>query len=166
MRIIGIDPGIAIMGYGIIDDDCGKFKVLEYGAITTRVGIKKSIRLKEIYDGTILLIEKYRPDVMAIEELFFNKNAKTVITIGESRGVAILAAVNCGIDVFEYTPLQVKQSVVGYGRAEKKQVQNMVKAILGLNEIPKPDDVADALAVALCHCNSNIMNMKLGSLKW
>ncbi|AFK86686.1 MULTISPECIES: crossover junction endodeoxyribonuclease RuvC [Thermoanaerobacterium] len=165
MRIIGIDPGIAIMGYGVIDDNGGKFKVLEYGAITTPVGTEKSLRLKDVYDGVKLLIERYKPDVMAIEELFFNKNAKTVITIGEARGVAILAAVNCGIKVFEYTPLQVKQSVVGYGRAEKKQVQNMVKAILRLEEIPKPDDVADALAVALCHSNSNILNAKLGSLK-
>ncbi|SNX52663.1 crossover junction endodeoxyribonuclease RuvC [Thermoanaerobacterium sp. RBIITD] len=165
MRIIGIDPGIAIMGYGIIDYNKSKYSVLEYGAITTNAGVKKSSRLKDIYDGIISIIKKYDPDVMSIEELFFYKNAKTVITIGESRGVAILAAINSGIDVFEYTPLQVKQSVVGYGRAEKKQVQIMVKAILGLKDIPKPDDVADALAVALCHSNSNIMNMKLESIK-
>lgn len=165
MRVIGIDPGIAIMGYGIIDYNGNKYHCLEYGALTTEAGIKKNVRLKIIYDNLIEIIKSYNPDIMSIEELFFNKNAKTVITIGESRGVAILAAVNCGIDVCEYTPLQVKQSVVGYGRAEKKQVQLMVKAILNLKEIPKPDDVADALAVAMCHTNSNLMNTKMESYR-
>jgi crossover junction endodeoxyribonuclease RuvC len=161
MRILGIDPGIAIMGYGIIEYDENKYKVLEYGAVTTESGIPKSMRLKDIYDNIVSIIDEYKPDVMSIEELFFNKNAKTVITIGESRGVTILAAINSGIAVKEYTPLQVKQAVVGYGRAEKAQVQTMVKAILNLKEIPKPDDVADALAIAICHCHSDIMNAKL-----
>lgn len=161
MRILGIDPGIAIMGYGIIDYETNKFAVIDYGAVITKAGIPKSVRLSEIYNGLLSIIKKYKPDAISIEELFFNKNAKTVITIGESRGVSILAGVNCGIQINEYTPLQVKQAVVGYGRADKNQVQQMVKILLNLNEIPKPDDVADALAVAICHCHSNNINEKL-----
>ncbi|MGB9679346.1 MAG: crossover junction endodeoxyribonuclease RuvC [Thermoanaerobacteraceae bacterium] len=161
MRILGIDPGIAIMGYGIIDFTGNKISVVDYGAITTKAGIEKSIRLSDIYNGTISVIQKYNPEILAIEELFFNKNAKTVITIGESRGVSILAGVNSNIEIYEYTPLQVKQAVVGYGRADKNQVQQMVKVLLNLNEIPKPDDVADALAVAICHCHSSNINNRL-----
>ncbi|KHO62302.1 Holliday junction endonuclease RuvC [Thermoanaerobacter sp. YS13] len=161
MRVLGIDPGIAIMGYGIIDYKSNKFTIIDYGAVTTKAGIDKALRLYDIYNGIISLIKSYSPEVVAIEELFYNKNAKTVITIGESRGVSILAAVNSGIKVFEYTPLQVKQAVVGYGRADKYQVQQMVKVLLNLEEIPKPDDVADALAVAICHCHSNNMIEKL-----
>ena len=110
-----------------------------------------------IYDGIDEAIQKYKPDFMAIEELFFNNNAKTAIQVGQARGVVLLAAVNHGIGIYEYTPLQVKQSVVGYGRADKSQIQQMTKAILGLNEIPKPDDVADALAIAICHAHSHKM---------
>jgi crossover junction endodeoxyribonuclease RuvC len=162
MRVLGIDPGIATMGYGIIDYKSNKFTVIDYGAVTTKAGIDKALRLHDIYNGITSLIKSYCPDVVAIEELFYNKNAKTVITIGESRGVSILAAVNSGIKVFEYTPLQVKQAVVGYGKADKHQVQQMVKVLLNLDQIPKPDDVADALAVAICHCHSNNMIEKLG----
>ncbi|AIS52300.1 crossover junction endodeoxyribonuclease RuvC [Thermoanaerobacter kivui] len=165
MRVLGIDPGIAIMGYGIIDYKSNKFTVIDYGAITTKAGIDKSLRLSDIYNGIVSLIKSYSPDVVAIEELFYNKNAKTVIAIGESRGVSILAAVNSGIKIAEYTPLQVKQAVVGYGRADKHQVQQMVKVLLNLEKVPKPDDVADALAVAICHCHSSNINEKLRSLR-
>lgn len=153
------------MGYGIIDYKSNKFTVIDYGAITTKAGIDKSLRLSDIYNGIVSLIKSYSPDVVAIEELFYNKNAKTVIAIGESRGVSILAAVNSGIKIAEYTPLQVKQAVVGYGRADKHQVQQMVKVLLNLEKVPKPDDVADALAVAICHCHSSNINEKLRSLR-
>ncbi|MGE4283034.1 MAG: crossover junction endodeoxyribonuclease RuvC [Clostridia bacterium] len=161
MIILGIDPGIAIVGYGIIKYEGNKFSVVHYGAITTHSSMQLPDRLKEIYEGIIYLIEMFHPDAVAIEELFFNKNVKTALTVGHGRGVALLAAANKGLEISEYTPLQVKQSVVGYGRAEKAQVQQMVKVILSLNEIPKPDDVADALAVAVCHAHSANMNNRL-----
>ncbi|WP_077367256.1 crossover junction endodeoxyribonuclease RuvC [Anaerosalibacter sp. Marseille-P3206] len=151
MIILGIDPGIAIVGYGIIECNGNSFKALEYGAIITEAGTPFPDRLKIIYEEMSCIIEEYSPEDMAIEELFFNKNVKTAIKVGQARGVEVLAAVNKGIDIYEYTPLQIKQGVVGYGRAEKAQVQEMVKMLLNLKEIPKPDDVADALAVALCH---------------
>lgn len=154
MIIVGIDPGIAIVGYGIIEKKGNKLKAIKYGAITTEPNISLPYRLKIVYDELTKILLEYKPDAFAIEELFFNKNVKTAITIGQARGVEILAAVNCGIDIYEYTPLQVKQGVVGYGRAQKKQVQEMVKLLLNLKEIPKPDDVADALAVAICHAHS------------
>lgn len=154
MIIVGIDPGIAIVGYGIIEKKGNKLKAINYGAITTEPNITLPHRLKIVYDELTKILLEYKPDAFAIEELFFNKNVKTAITIGQARGVEILAAVNCGIDIYEYTPLQVKQGVVGYGRAHKKQVQEMVKLLLNLEEIPKPDDVADALAVAICHAHS------------
>ncbi len=155
MRILGIDPGYAIVGVGIVDYDGNKFKTVDYYAVTTNAGTPFDIRLKMIYDGINETIEKYKPDCMAIEKLFFNDNAKTAIDVGQARGVILLAAVNHGMKISEYTPLQVKQSVVGYGRADKTQVQQMTKALLCLKEIPKPDDVADALAIALCHAHSS-----------
>lgn len=154
MIILGIDPGYAIVGVGVIEYIGNKFKVIDYFAITTEAHTPFEERLKVIYDGLNNVIEKYRPDFMAIEELFFNDNAKTAIAVGQARGVIILSAVNHGVEIFEYTPLQVKQAVVGYGRADKKQVQQMTKAILNLTQIPKPDDVADALAIAVCHAHS------------
>lgn len=154
MIIFGIDPGIAIVGYGVVEYIGNKFKVLDYGAITTEPKHSFPTRLKLVYDELTELLEKHKPDAVAIEELFFNKNVKTAITVGQARGVQLLAAVNQGIELYEYTPLQVKQGVVGYGRAEKKQVQEMVKLILNLRQVPKPDDVADALAVAICHAHS------------
>jgi len=154
MIIIGIDPGIAIVGYGVIEYKGNKFSIIDYGAITTGTNYSFPDRLKIVYDSLSELLQKYKPDEFAIEELFFNKNAKTAIKVGQARGVEVLAAVNLGIDIYEYTPLQVKQGVVGYGRADKKQVQEMVKILLNLKEIPKPDDVADALAVAICHAHS------------
>lgn len=158
MIIMGIDPGFAITGYGIVEYEGNKFSVLNYGAITTEASMQLPERLLYVYDRLQELIEEYKPEVVAIEELFFNKNIKTALTVGHGRGVAVLAAAKAGIEVFEYTPLQVKQSVVGYGRADKAQIQHMVKAILNLPAIPKPDDVADALAVAICHGHSYRIN--------
>lgn len=151
MIILGIDPGIAIVGWGIINCIGNNFKPIAYGAITTDSTELFPDRLKTVYDELICIVEKYKPTEVAIEELFFNKNAKTVIKVGQARGVQVLAAKNMGLEIFEYTPLQIKQAVVGYGRAEKHQVQEMVKLLLNLKERPKPDDTADALAVALCH---------------
>lgn len=161
MIILGIDPGFAIVGVGIIEHKGNKFRVIDYFAVITKAGLAMEQRLKLIYDGIDEAIKKYKPDCMAIEELFFNNNAKTALQVGQARGVILLAAVNSGLPIFEYTPLQVKQSVVGYGRAAKGQIQQMTKALLSLNEIPKPDDVADALAIAICHAHSHKM-VRLG----
>ncbi len=154
MRILGIDPGIAIVGYGIVDKEANRYKTVAYDAVTTRAHTPLEKRLEEVYNGIDEIIKTYKPDVMSIEELFFNNNAKTALTVGQARGVIILAAVKNGVPVYEYTPLQVKQALTGYGRAGKTQIQQMMKSMLGLTEIPKPDDVADALAIAVCHGNS------------
>ncbi|MCH5191404.1 MAG: crossover junction endodeoxyribonuclease RuvC [Oscillospiraceae bacterium] len=155
MIILGIDPGYAIVGWGVIDYTANRFKVIDYGAVTTEAGTDFGERLETVYDGIDRLIKMYRPDAMAIEKLFYNTNAKTVIDVAQARGVINLAAVKGGVEIFEYTPLQVKQSVVGYGRAEKKQVQEMTRVILKLEKIPKPDDTADALAMAICHAHAS-----------
>ncbi len=162
MIIIGIDPGYAIVGVGVVEYKGNKFRPIEYTAITTPAGMNTVDRLKKIYDEMSMLIDKHKPDSMAIEELFFNSNQKTAINVAQARGVILVAAANKGVPVREYTPLQVKQSVTGYGRADKKQMQEMVKLILHLNVIPKPDDAADALALAICHAHSNKMNNLLG----
>lgn len=154
MRIMGIDPGYAIMGYGILDYQGNRFTTVTYGSLETEAGLPMPERLKLLYDGLTDLIRTYRPDEAAIEELFFNRNVTTAINVGEARGVALLACVEGGLDVFEYTPLQIKQALVGYGRAEKKQVQSLVKIILNLDSVPKPDDTADAVAAAICHAHS------------
>lgn len=164
---MGVDPGFAITGYGIIKYEGNRFAVKEYGAILTKTSDRFPERLQTVNNKIKELIKIYSPDVFAIEELFFNKNVKTAINAAQGRGAAIVAAADCGLDIYEYTPLQVKQAVVGYGRAEKSQVQQMVKIILNLNEIPKPDDVADALAVAICHAHSckleNITSKKINN---
>lgn len=154
MRILGIDPGFAIMGYGLIEMKGNRFTVLSYGSVTTDTGMKMPDRLKHLYSSLMDIIDEYQPEVAAIEELFFNKNTKTALLVGQARGVAILACANSGLQIYEYTPLQIKQGLVGYGRAEKKQIQQMVKTILNLTEVPKPDDTADALAAAICHGHS------------
>lgn len=154
MIILGIDPGYAIVGYGVLEYSNNKFKVIEYGAITTNSKTDMFDRFKSIYDDICDVMERTKPDFMAIEELFFNSNQKTAINVAQARGVILLAAMNRGIRIFEYTPLQVKQAVAGYGRAGKKQVQQMVKLLLGLKEVPKPDDTADAVAIAICHGHS------------
>ena len=155
MRIIGIDPGYAIMGWGILDLKGNKFSVVDYGSITTDAGVDAAKRLQHIYAELGAIIAQYEPEEAAIEELFFNNNAKTVILVGEARGIAVLACANAGLEISEYTPLQIKQALVGYGRADKKQVQAMVKAILNLKEVPRPDDTADAVAAAICHGHSH-----------
>ena len=159
MVILGIDPGIAIVGWGVIEYTASKFKVLGYGSITTPAGMQTPKRLALIDNDLKTIIEKYKPDQMAIEELFWNTNQKTGIQVAEARGVLLCRAQNEGLEISEYTPLQVKQSVVGYGRAEKKQVITMVTTILNLPSPPKPDDTADALAIAVCHAHAG--NSKL-----
>ncbi|EGY78164.1 crossover junction endodeoxyribonuclease RuvC [Peptoniphilus indolicus] len=154
MRILGIDPGYAIVGYGIIDVIGNSLKPVTYGTITTDKDLTFPKRLEKIYVELTYLIEKYKPNDIAFEELFFNKNTKTAIQVAEARGVEILAVKLHVDEIYEYTPLQIKDAIVGYGRAEKRQVQEMVKMILGLSKIPKPDDVADALAVAITHSSS------------
>lgn len=154
MRILGIDPGYAILGYGVIDMKGNHFDLCGYGAVTTDSSMDMPDRLKHLYTQIMEIIREYEPDVASIEELFFNTNSKTAILVGQARGVAILACANSGLELKEYTPLQIKQGLVGYGRAEKKQIQAMVKTILNLSEIPKPDDAADALAAAICHGHS------------
>ena len=160
MRILGIDPGYVLMGYGVIEQNGNRFQVLDYGSISTGPSAPMPHRLKFLYSSLMEIIAETEPECAALEELFYNTNAKTVINVGQARGVAILACVNSGLEVAEYTPLQVKQALVGYGRAEKKQVQEMVKMILGLEKVPKPDDTADALAVAVCHANSSFGNTR------
>ncbi len=158
MVVLGIDPGTASLGWGIIKrTEEVAYKVEAYGCIKTDKSNLFSRRLEEIHRELSKIIKKYEPDIAAVEQLFFAKNVKTAISVGEARGVAILAAVQANLAVAEYTPLQVKQSLVGYGRAEKKQMQKMLKVLLGLEDIPKPDDAADALAIALCHLNSERM---------
>lgn len=154
MRILGIDPGYAILGYGVIDVTGNRFTTIDYGSITTDASMEMPARLECLYDGIMELISRYKPDEASIEELFFNSNAKTAILVGEARGVAVLACSKGGLVINEYTPLQIKQALVGYGRADKKQIQYMVKLMLGLKEVPKPDDTADALAAAVCHAHA------------
>jgi len=154
MIILGIDPGYAIVGAGLVDYTANQFRLIEAKAITTDAATPFDRRLREIHAGVAGLIAAHRPAAMAIEKLFFNTNAKTAIDVAQARGVILLAAAQAGVPVYEYTPLQVKQSVVGYGRAEKRQVQDMVKLLLRLSACPKPDDVADALAIAICHAHS------------
>ena len=153
MRILGIDPGYATIGYGIIDYFRGRFSVVGFGAITTKAGLPFETRLCDIYDDMNTIIEKYKPDDMSIEKLYFNTNTTTAIDVAEARGVILLAAYGGGVKIAEYTPLQVKQSITGYGRAEKRQVMEMIKSFLNLEKVPKPDDTADALALAVCHAN-------------
>ena len=165
MRILGIDPGYAILGWGIIEMKGNNFKAIAYGAVTTDSKMEMPDRLKHLYSELMEIIQEFSPEVSSIEELFFNTNAKTAILVGQARGVAVLACVNSGLEIFEYTPLQIKQGVVGYGRAEKKQVQQMVKTILHLEKVPKPDDTADALAAGICHGHSSATANKLKKLK-
>ena len=155
MMILGIVPGTAITGYGLVEKQGNHLKRIAFGAILTTPETPTALRLHQIYCQLKTIIEQYRPDMMAVEQLFFNKNVRTALTVGQARGVVLLAGAEAGLDIMEYTPLQVKMAVVGYGRAEKKQVQEMVRMLLCLNEIPKPDDAADALAIAICHAHSH-----------
>lgn len=153
MIILGIDPGLAIVGWGVIEYSASRFKVLGYGSIETPAHTLTEERLLLINEGIKELIDTYHPEVIAVEELFFNTNITTGIRVAEARGVIIMQAHKLGVKIFEYTPLQVKQAVVGYGRAEKKQVISMVTRLLNLEKPPKPDDTADALAIAICHAH-------------
>ena len=154
LRIIGIDPGYATIGYGIVDYDNIHFKTVGYGAVTTPPDKDFPDRLVDIYNDITTLIKKYNPQCMAIERLYFNTNTTTAIDVAQARGVIVLVARQAGLGIYEYTPLQVKQSITGYGRAEKHQVMEMVKSLLQLKAVPKPDDTADALALAICHGHS------------
>ena len=156
MVILGIDPGLATVGWGVIRSDGSRHKALAYGSVVTPAHTATEKRLTSIYTQLEAIIKKYSPDAMAVEELFFNTNITTGIRVAEARGVILLCAERTGVKRYEYTPLQVKQSVVGYGRAEKKQVIAMVTALLSLKEPPKPDDTADALAIAVCHAHTGI----------
>ena len=154
MRILGIDPGYGITGFGIIESDRGQSRLVQCGAITTPAGMDFSARLEIIYEDMRQLLQTAKPDVVAIEELFFGQNVTTGIGVAQSRGVILLAIRQAGLEVFQYKPMQVKQAVVGYGNATKHQVQDMTKRLLRLQAMPKPDDAADAIAIALCHGRS------------
>ena len=155
MRILGIDPGIATIGFGLLEFSGRNYKLQNCGVITTPAHKSLSSRLEQIYDDMLELLELFKPDAVSIEELFFNTNITTGIAVAHGRGVILLACRKAGVKVYEYTPLQVKQAVVGYGRAEKKQVMEMVKRICCLTAVPKPDDAADAIALAICHARSS-----------
>ena len=160
LRILGIDPGYAIVGYGVVEVQGGRYRPVEYGAVTTQPGDDFGLRLKEIYEGMAQLLRQHQPQAAAVEKLYFTNNKTTGIGVAEARGVILLALAQHGVPLFEYTPLQVKQAVVGYGRAEKNQIQQMMRIMLGLKEVPKPDDAADALAIAITHLNSAVMLSK------
>jgi len=154
MVIVGVDPGYAIMGYGAVRHEGGRFKVLEQGCVETPARAPMESRLLKIHAGLTEVLERVRPDALAVEKLFFNTNTTTAMGVAQARGVILVAAAALGVPVAEYTPLQVKTAVTGYGRGDKSQVQQMVRILLGLPAPPKPDDVADALAVAICHAHS------------
>mgnify|MGYP003178215821 CR=1 FL=1 len=154
MRILGIDPGVAIVGFGLIESERGSVRMLQYGAVTTPAGQPLAARLVQIAQDMETLINRFRPDEMSIEELFFSKNITTGIAVAHGRGVILCTAERLGVPIYEYTPMQVKQAVVGYGLADKKQVMDMTKRLLKLKAVPRPDDAADALAIAICHARS------------
>lgn len=155
MVILGIDPGFAIVGFGVLESDKGKQRLIRCGAITTPAGLPLPTRLLQISNDMEALFAQFRPEVMAVEELFFNTNVTTGIGVAQARGIILVTAEKWSVPIFEYTPSQVKQAVVGYGRAEKRQVMDMTKRLLGLSAVPKPDDAADAVAIALCHARSS-----------
>lgn len=163
MLALGIDPGTAICGYGLVEMQGSRLRAIDYGAVFTTPDLSSEARLAIIYDEIDALIKKYKPDVMGVEQLFFNKNVRTAMAVGQARGVILLAAAHNNIRLAEYTPLQVKQSVVGYGKATKEQVIYMTQRLLNLQKKPNPDDVADALAIAICTTHSINMNSVWGS---
>jgi len=164
LRIIGIEPGIAIAGFGIVERKADRVEAVQYGSIETPAGASPGERLRMIHEAVCGLIDRYGPREMAVEKLFFNRNVTTAFSVGQARGVIMLAAVQKGLVIEEYTPMQIKQAVAGYGKAEKWQVQEMVRLLLGLPDIPKPDDAADALALAICHAHAGTLNGKLKEL--
>jgi crossover junction endodeoxyribonuclease RuvC len=162
MRTLGIDPGTAITGYGLVEGRGDRLTLVECGTITTPAGDPLPRRLQALYNGLTQLIQQHHPDDTAIEQLFFARNARTALVVGHARGVCLLAATTFGLPIYEYTPLQVKQAVTGYGRADKAQVQAMVRVLLNLSTIPQPDDAADAAAIAICHLQTITLRQKLG----
>lgn len=162
MRVLGIDPGTAITGYGIVEEEAGGIRALAFGAIRTRPDRPLAARLQLIYRAVRRLARKWQPTAAAVEELFFGSNVRTALSVGQARGVVLLALADAGLEVIEYTPLMVKQAVTGYGGADKVQMQEMVRLLLGLAEPPCPDDAADALAVAICHLHSSRLAMLSG----
>jgi crossover junction endodeoxyribonuclease RuvC len=162
LAILGVDPGYAILGWGVVEYRASRHRLMGYGTVETSKDLPMPERLKELYRGLTGVIAKYEPDVAAVEELFFNSNQKTAIKVGEARGAAVLACANAGLDVYEYTPLQIKQALTGYGRAEKQQIQEMVRQVLGLVKAPTPDDAADAVACAICHANASAHIERVG----
>lgn len=155
MVVLGVDPGIALCGFGVVEEgEGGELRLLDHGVIATPAGLPLAERLRCIHEGLTRLLARYRPTAVAVEELFFARNARTALSVGQARGVALLAAAQAGAPVYEYTPRQVKQAVVGYGSAPKAQVQEMVRLVLGLEAAPEPDDAADAVAIAICHLHS------------
>ena len=152
--VLGVDPGTAITGYGLVRGEGGDLRLVDYGAITTSSDESQPQRLQKIYRQLTALIQERQPAAAAVEKLFFSRNVRTALSVGQARGVALLALSNANLEIYEYTPLEVKQAVVGYGRATKEQVQEMVKTLLGLDSAPQPDDAADAIAVAICHIHS------------
>lgn len=163
MIILGVDPGYAIVGYGVINYQNNRFEPLSYGAVTTPAGMEFSSRLQVIYRDISELLQRFKPEALSIEKLFFNTNTTTAIDVAQARGVILLAAKQNGVPIFEYTPLQVKQAVTGYGRAEKRQMIEMTRVLLNLGKAPKPDDTADALAMAICH--AHVSDSLLGKVR-
>lgn len=164
MRVLGVDPGSALMGYGVVEAQGSRLRAVEYGSITTESGLPMEQRLLHLHRRIAALVAEFAPDLVAVEELFFGRNVTTALTVGQARGVVLLAAAEAGLQVAEYTPMQVKLAVAGWGRADKAQVQHMVKTLLGLPAPPRPDDVADALAVALTCAQSWPLQQRLGRL--
>lgn len=165
MRILGVDPGYAIVGIGVVDYDHVKFCAVEYGAITTSAGRPIEERLMDIYNDFSSILEEYRPDAVSMEQLYFTNNTTTGIAVAEARGVLLLTAAQKNIPIYSYTPMQVKSAVVGYGRAEKEQVMEMTRRLLGLKAVPHPDDAADALALAICHGHNGESRLPTAALK-
>ena len=165
MLILGIDPGYAIIGWGLIRFERGKYIPVDFGAITTNAGVPFNRRLEQIYDQLNELLDTHHPDAVAVEKLYFQTNAKTAIDVAQARGVTMLALQKHGVPVFEYTPLQVKSAVTGFGQAQKPQVMEMTKRLLRLKAVPKPDDTADALAIAICHAQYGGTSLKQTLLK-
>ena len=166
MTILGIDPGVAIVGFGVIESSGAAQKLVSYGAIRTEAGLRLAERLSQIHSDMLQLIDTFRPDSIAVEELFFNTNITTGISVAHGRGVIVLAGEERHVPMFEYTPLQVKQAITGYGKAEKPQMMEMVRRLLNMKEIPRPDDAADALAIAICHArfSGSLLNMGGGDV--
>jgi crossover junction endodeoxyribonuclease RuvC len=165
MRVLGVDPGVATTGYGLLEGPADEARLVTSGVVTTPSTFSLAERLLAVHNELAALIARYRPQAAAVEELFFGRNARTALAVGHGRGVVLLTLAQAGLEVYEYTPMQVKQAVVGYGRAGKEQVQEMVRMLLRLDAVPQPDDAADAVAVALCHLQSVRLNALLGGTK-